>query len=406
MAKKTKANDELRIGIIGAGGRGCVAKNAHGVDGGRVVAVCDTRPEALKHWDEYVDSQKHLFTTHEKLYHTKDYRKLLDRKDVDAVFVTAPDYLHEEMALAALDAGKSVYLEKPMTITLEGCDRVLKKAMETGSKLFVGHNMRHMDFILKMKELIESGIIGELQACWCRHFISYGGDAYFKDWHSEQKNTTGLLLQKGAHDIDVIHWLSGGFTKRVVGMGKLSVYNRCPDRRDPALPGCAAWDSANWPPLEQKQISPVIDVEDQSTIMMELDNGVMANYMQCHYTPDECRNYTFIGDAGRIENIGSNHIAIYTNRSGSSFNDPNQLIRLTPPRGGHGGADPQIVRAFVNFAKGAGTVESNSPIAARNSVATGVLGSYSMRNGNIPMDVPLITDKKMIRYFANGQKKK
>lgn len=406
MAKKTiRSNDELRIGIIGAGGRGCVVKNAHGVDGGRVVAVCDIREEAHKMWDDYVESQKSLFSRHEKLFHTDDYRKILERKDVDAVFITAPDFLHEKFALDTLDSGKALYLEKPMTITIEGCDKVLKRAMKTGTKLFIGHNMRHMDYILKMKELIESGIIGEVQTCWCRHFISYGGDAYFKDWHSEQKNTTGLLLQKGAHDIDVIHWLCGGFTKRVVGMGRLSVYNRCKDRHPANVPGVAEWNEENWPPLEQKRMSPVIDVEDESTVMMQLDNGIMANYMQCHYTPDECRNYTFIGDRGRIENLGSKHIAIYTKRAWGSFNDPDQLIRLPPLSGGHGGADPQIVKAFIHFAKGEGSVASNSPVAARNAVATGVLGSYSIRNGNVPMDVPGV-DPKIVAYFANGQQKK
>lgn len=404
--KKTiKANDELRIGVIGAGGRGRVARNAHGVDGGKVVAVCDIRDEALEDWDKYVESQKHLFGGKaEKLYHTKDYRRLLARKDIDAVFVTTPDYLHEEMAVAALEAGKTLYLEKPMTITIEGCDRVLKTAMETETRIFVGHNMRHMDYILKMKELIESGIIGELQTVWCRHFISYGGDAYFKDWHSEQQYTTGLLLQKGAHDIDVIHWLSGGYTERVVGMGRLSVYNRCPDRRSPDVPGEASWDAANWPPLEQKKISPVIDVEDSSTVMMQLDNGVTANYMQCHYTPDACRNYTFIGDKGRIENIDERHIAIHTTRHWG-FNDADQIIKMPPTVGGHGGADPQIVQAFVNFAKNGTSVPSNNPVAARNSVAAGVLGSFSMRNGCVPMDVPPV-DPKIIKYFANGQKKK
>ncbi len=397
-SKKTdKANNELRIGVIGTGGRGVVAKNAHGVEGGKVVAMCDIRPEVFQPW---CDNMKMDIN---KVFRTDDYRRILDRKDVDAVFITTPDYYHEEMACAALEAGKTVYLEKPMAITIEGCDKVLATAKRTGTKLFVGHNMRYMDFVLKMKELIDSGAIGQLQACWCRHFISYGGDAYFKDWHSESQNTTGLLLQKGAHDIDVIHWLCGGYTKRVVGMGKLSVYNRCKNRRPESERGNAAFNDSNWPPLEQTGISPVIDVEDESTLMMQLDNGVQANYMQCHYTPDECRNYTFIGDEGRIENLGYNQIAIYNNRRGGSFGTPDMLLRIPPASGGHGGADPQIVATFVKFAKGETDADRNSPIAARNSVATGVLGTYSIRNGNIPMDVPA-PNKTVEKYFAGGQK--
>ncbi len=400
VEKSAKKDDRvLRIGVLGAGGRGGLASNVLQEGSGAVItALCDIRPEAFESpaWKSLKNDKS--------IFRTDDYKKVLARKDVDAVFVTVPDYLHEEFAVAALKAGKTVYLEKPMAITIEGCDRILRTAMETGSRLFVGHNMRHMDYIIRMKELIDSGIIGELQTVWCRHFISYGGDAYFKDWHSEAKNTTGLLLQKGAHDIDVIHWLSGGYTKRVVGMGRLSVYNRCKNRRKASERGIVTWSESNWPPLELKGISPVIDVEDESTVMMQLDNGVLANYMQCHYTPDHCRNYTFIGDKGRIENYGDGYgrrIDVYTTRGG--FGMPDQSFYLRDVAGGHGGADPDIVAAFVRFAKNGESIPSNSPIAARNSVATGVLGTYSIRNGNMPQEIPPPAED-LVEYFNNGQK--
>ena len=70
-----------------------------------------------------------------------DYRELLKIKDIDAVMIASPDFLHEEQTVAALEAGKAVYLEKPMAITIDGCDRILRTAYETGSKLFVGHGI-------------------------------------------------------------------------------------------------------------------------------------------------------------------------------------------------------------------------------------------------------------------------
>ncbi len=384
-------NDELRIGVIGAGGRGNLAQIAHNPGkGSAVTALCDTYPEAFKSWDRVLENGPAPFTT-------SDYRKILDRADIDAVFITSPDFLHEEMAVAALEAGKSVYLEKPLAITIEGCDRILETAARTGSKLFVGHNMRHMSFVLKMKEIIDSGAIGQVQCVWCRHFVNYGGDAYFKDWHSERKNTTGLLLQKGAHDIDVIHWLAGGYTKRVSAMGRLSVYNRCTGRRSPDERGDPTFRQEDWPPLSQKGLSPVIDVEDESTVMMQLDNGVLANYMQCHYTPDACRNYTFIGDAGRVENVTEKFIAIYKSRC--EHGEPDEMLRVDPTPGTHGGADSDIVAAFVRFAKGEGSIASNSPIAARNSVAAGVSATWSIRNGSAPVDVPPVSDA-VSAYFA------
>lgn len=387
--------DDLRIGVIGAGGRGQLANNAHNPGkGSRLVAGADVNPKALIKFKE---------TYGEEVFVTDDYRKLLERKDIDAVFVTSPDFLHEEQALAALEAGKAVYLEKPMAITIEGCDRLLNTAMRTGSKLYLGHNMRHFPAILKMKEVIDSGIIGKVQLAWCRHFISYGGDAYFKDWHSEQQFSTGLLLQKGAHDIDVIHWLAGGYTKSVVGMGMLSIYDKC-ERRDPSTPGIASWSNAHWPPMAQKGMSPVIDVEDSNMIMMQLDNGVQASYMQCHYAPDSERNYTFIGTQGRVENIGDYgkcEIHVWTTRGSRA--EPDIIHYLKPLEGSHGGSDPAIVQTFVDFVR-FGVKTNTSPVAARNSVAAGVMGHDSMRGDGGRRDIPQLP-KNVIEYFENGQKK-
>ncbi len=385
----------MKIGVIGVGGRGQLAKYAHlPEEGFKLVAGADINDESLDTFKKFAGDDAFV---------TKDFKKLLAIKDIEAVFITSPDYLHEKQALAALEAGKAVYLEKPMAITIEGCDRLLNAAYKTGSKLYLGHNMRHFSSVLQMKEIIDSGVIGKVQAGWCRHFISYGGDAYFRDWHSEQKNTTGLLLQKGAHDIDVIHWLMGSYTKKVVGMGMLSVYDKC-KRRSPKVPGIARWDTAQWPPLKIGGFSPVIDVEDHNMIMMQLENGAQASYMQCHYTPDSERNYTFIGTQGRLENIGDSwqcEVHVWTQRGTRTA--PDIVYHLKPQEGSHGGSDPAIVREFLKFVRD-GIKTNTSPIAARNSVAVGVQGHKSMRSGSNAKLIPPIP-KNLINYFENGQKK-
>ena len=294
-----------------------------------------------------------------------------------------------------------------MAITIEGCDRILETAYRTGSKLMVGHNMRYMDFVLKMKEIIDSGIIGEIQAVWCRHFISYGS-CYFRHWCSEQKNCTGLLLQKGAHDIDIIHWLAGGYSERVTGMGRLSVYNRTTGRRkaDEKPDRKVSFTDACWPPLELKGLSPVMDVEDHSMLLMQLSNGVQASYEQCMYAPDSERNYTFIGTRGRVENIGDYHgdreIHVWTQRGLRS--KPDIVYHLKDVQGTHGGSDKIILNAFFDFLLEDRT-PSVSPVAARYAVAAGVMGHYSMRNGNVPGVIPPLRPE-LVDYFENGQHKK
>lgn len=387
------SNNELLIGVIGAGGRGGLAGHAHKPEEGvRLVAGADTNEDALTRFKERYGPDVLV---------TKDYRDVLKQDDIAAVFVTTPDFLHEEHAVAALEAGKAVYLEKPMAITIAGCDRILRTAFENKVKLYLGHNMRHMAFVQKMKELIDDGAIGKVKAGWCRHFVSYGCDAYFKDWHAEQSKATSLLLQKGAHDIDVLHWLCGGYSQRVTAVGGLSVYDQIEDRHDPAERGDASWHFENWPPLSQKGLNPIIDVEDLSMMLMELDNGVFCSYQQCHYTPDGWRNYTIIGTEGRIENFGDSPgdctVRLWNKRC--DYKESGDVEFPIPAvEGGHGGADPRIVDEFIDHVR-TGSRTTTSPIAARNSVAAGCCAAQSLRNGNGPVDVPRVSDE-VVDYFA------
>ena len=258
----------LNIGIIGTGRRGRLADIAHNpTEGVRLVAGADVVYGALQKFKEKFGND---------VFVTKDYKELLARRDIDAVFITSPDLSHEEHAISALKAGKHIYLEKPMAITIDGCDRILTTASRKKLKLYVGHNMRHMSFVQQMKELIDDGAIGEVKAGWCRHFIGYGGDAYFKDWHAERKKTTSLFLQKGTHDIDILHWLCKGYTERVTALGGLTLYNQISDRRDLSEPANTGWHDENWPPLSQKKLNPVVDVEDLNMMLMKLDNGVFG----------------------------------------------------------------------------------------------------------------------------------
>lgn len=387
------------IGLIGADFslRAALIEKNYPRDTAEMSAVCDRNPAMLERYrEEHPDSRAYLCS---------DWKELLANPDVDAVCIMVRDQYHEEIAVAALEAGKAVYLEKPMALSVEGCDRILETAWRTGSKLFIGHNMRYVPSILKMKEIIDSGLIGEIQSVWVRHFINYGS-CYFRHWCARRETCNGLLLQKGAHDIDVIHWLAGGYTTRVTGMGRLSVYNRTTGRLAPgeAPDRKISWDPGCWPPLELKGLDPELNVEDHNMMLMQLDNGVQASYEQCMYTPDAERNYTFIGTRGRVENIGDFgdcRIHVWTRRGARS--EPDIVYHLKATDEGHGGSDPEIVNAFFDFVR-TGKNPVVSPVAARNAVAAGAMAHYSMRHGNIPMDIPPVRSE-LLEYFADGQKR-
>lgn len=384
---------EINVGVIGAERRGRIAELAHQPENCVFLKAASTlHPERIEDMRKYGSD----------FLITDDYRKVLNDSRLDAVFVCTPDWLHEEHVLEAISAGKHVYLEKPMAISIEGCDRLINAAKEKGVLLYVGHNMRFFPVMQKMKQLIDSDAIGEVQAIWCRHFISYGGDAYFKDWHSEQRYSHGLLLQKGVHDIDIIQWLAGSFARRVVGMGKLSVYNTLPRRPEdtPSLP--VVFNRNNWPPLETSGYSPIIDVEDHSMVLMQLESGVQASYTQCHYTPDDQRNYTIIGTRGRIENCGDHSteekwatVHLWNRRSGFSELG-NEVFRIPPLTGSHGGADPLVVDDFIGALRGK-KISGASSLDGRMAVAAGYLATESIRGNSRPYDVQKFVPQSVAR---------
>ncbi|NED96596.1 Gfo/Idh/MocA family oxidoreductase [Phytoactinopolyspora alkaliphila] len=375
---------QLRLGVVGVGVRAELARHA-GQAGGRVVACADPAARAR-------DTARELFGPETRV--VADHRDLVGH-GLDGVFVTSPDHTHARVAIDFLRAGVAVYLEKPMATTVEDCDAILRAAQASGTLLFCGHNMRYMPVIETMKSLLDAGEIGEVKTVWCRHFVGHGGDFYFKDWHAEAAKSTGLLLQKGAHDIDVIHWLAGAHSDLVTGMGALQVYGDVTDRRDNSGRRMREWfDVGNWPPADARELNPVIDVEDTSMIHMRLANGVLASYQQCHFTPDYWRNYTIIGTRGRMENFGDTvdaEIRLYQRRSDY---DPVGTRVVPVPRGsgGHGGADAAAVAEFLAAITGE-AVPRTHPLDARAAVATGVAGTASIRTGSVPIriDPPNLT---------------
>lgn len=222
--------NKLKVGLIGCLGGARLAKQCHsGNLMAEVVAGTDVSLDNLE-----VFKQEYQEEFNQSVNGYLDYREMVEKENLDAVMVMTPDHFHEEHAQYVIEHELPVFLEKPLSISVESCDRIISLAEKRKVKLMIGHNMRHMWFTNKMKEIVDSGVIGKVQAIWVRHFVSYGA-GYFQKWYSEREHVNGLLLQKGAHDIDIIHWLGGAYTKRVSAFGNLSVYDTLP-RREPNTP--------------------------------------------------------------------------------------------------------------------------------------------------------------------------
>lgn len=388
----------VRIGVIGIGARAPLALNSERSHvPAQVVAACDPHELARDRVESQLSRDPQTFPVYQTVTE-------LIAHGIDAAFVTSPDDTHAQIACQLLEAGVAVYLEKPLAITLESATDVLETAYRTGTKLYVGHNMRHMIVVRTMRDLILEGRIGEVKAIWCRHFVGTGGDFYFKDWHATREHGTGLLLQKAAHDIDVMHWLAGSWTREVTAMGDLMVYGQITDRADHSNELMFDWYSRdNWPPLSQTGLNDVIDVEDISMMLMRMDSGVLASYQQCHFTPDYWRNYTVIGTEGRIENFGDTdggHIKLWNTRVGYNP-DGDEQFPIVGDASGHNDADQKIVDEFLRFVTEGGPTDT-SPLGAWNAVAAGIQATNSLRDGSQPREIPELPDE-LVRYFLAHQ---
>jgi len=316
---------------------------------------------------------------------TKDWQEILGRGDVDAVAVCVPDFLHEEVVVAALEAGKHVFQEKPMALTIEGCDRILQAWRQSGKRLMVGHNMRYMTWVRTMKDVIRRGQIGEPQGAWCHHYVGTGGDWYFHDWHALRKNTTSLLLQKACHDFDVMQWLLSQWPQTVSAFGARQYFG---GDRDPALTCSACPDQGRCPEFqtgsrEQCVFRQTVDVEDHAVVNLVYDQGALGSYTQNHFLPHHrySRDHVVIGTEGVVWNSpGEDRVYVDTRRSwrGKWLEYSNQVYEMKPVRGGHGGADPEICQAFVNHVLDGEELVATPP-AARMAVAAGCQATRSIR---------------------------
>lgn len=138
-----------------------------------------------------------------------DFRELVARSDLDIIDIVVPNYLHEAVACAGLEAGKHVLLEKPMSTSVAACDRILETARRSQKLLLVGHEMRFSPLYVRIRELIEAGQIGEpryvLVDLWRRPYRPGAGE-----WRIDPERVGSWTLEEPVHYFDAAAWFLEG----------------------------------------------------------------------------------------------------------------------------------------------------------------------------------------------------
>lgn len=218
-------SDKIKIGLIGVGQRGLglatVIKNTPGL---ALTACCDLIPGNLA-------GGMKLSAPNSKSY--TDYRKLLEDKNVDAVVIATPLYLHYPMAMEALKANKHIYIEKTMTYDIVQALNIVKEVKKHPKLVFqVGHQYRYYDMYPKIKTYIANGLIGKVT-----HFESqYNRNSNWRrpvpagytdkqiNWRMYKEYSGGVLAELSAHQIDVVNWLTDSRPEKVMAMGDVNYW--------------------------------------------------------------------------------------------------------------------------------------------------------------------------------------
>ena len=221
IRKINAANNQVQFGVIGTGGRGqYLLTHFNTLDTGRCVAVCDIYEPHLK---------KGMQASKDKPQGYKDYRELLSRKDIDAVVIATPLYVHFPVTRDALEAGKHVFCEKSLVFKPEEV-HALRALAEAHPKqvLQVGLQRRYSKFYQTAKAMIDKGVIGQVthvRAQWHRNpgwtMKQYPERQRELNWRLFREYSGGLTAELASHQIDVADWMFGATPEFVVGVGSL-----------------------------------------------------------------------------------------------------------------------------------------------------------------------------------------
>jgi len=219
-----QANEKLRLGIIGCGGRGpwigdLFEKNANA----KVVAVHDYFSNRVKAAGEKLD------VADKRRYTGLDGYKELVRSDVDAVAVISPPYFHPEQAVAALEAGKHVYLAKPIAVDVPGCTAIVEAAKKANGKLsvLVDFQTRNNEFFRGAAQRVHEGMIGDPVL---GHVFYHTGrlgkkaepgteTARLRNWVFDKALSGDIIVEQNIHVLDVANWYLKAHPVKACGTG-------------------------------------------------------------------------------------------------------------------------------------------------------------------------------------------
>jgi len=368
--------------VVGAGGRGRTYANyiAEHPEQGKVVGVAEPIDFCRRRViDKYAIPAEHVST---------DWRDLAKRpKFADAVLICTQDAMHADPAVAFAEKGYHILLEKPMAPSADECRRIVAAVKRAGVLFAVCHVMRYSPHTAALKEILDSGAIGDIVSMQRLEPVGYWHQAHSfvrGHWRNEAEASC-MLLAKSCHDLDGIRYLIGKRCKSVASFGSLKHF-RTEEKPDgaadrcfncPVEPTCAysakkiylgrvERGHTGWPvgvlvngEVSSDSVTEALrtgpygrcvyacdnDVVDHQVVAMEFEEGVTATFTMVAFSEMRARQTRIFGTRGELRSNGS-VIEVY-----DFLTDQTKTVDTRASAGditgGHGGGDAGVMKAFL-----------------------------------------------------------
>jgi predicted dehydrogenase len=421
----------IRYAIVGAGSRSMMYSQAlldQFRDQGELVAYCDVNPARMAFMNRYY--QESLGAKPVATYPPQGFQQMLEEQRVQVVIVCSVDRTHHRYIIQTLEAGRDAITEKPMTIDAEKCQAILDTIARTGRKLRVTFNYRYSPRNSQVKELLASGVIGEVISVHFEWLLdtSHGAD-YFRRWHRDKRNSGGLMVHKATHHFDLVNWWLGSRPELVFGLGALRYYGRenaeargvvTPYFRytgsEAAKSDPFALDLADDETLralyleaephdgyqrDQNVLGDGISIEDDMAVLVRYASKTTLTYHLTAYSPWEGYRVAFNGNQGRLEylvvenpfveravpvdprlfqhpvidSVDHTEIVIYP-----LFGKPRR-VEPAKSSGGHGGGDERLLRDLLVAVERDPLGRAANHVDGAFSILTGIAANQSFATG-------------------------
>lgn len=313
-------------------------------------------------------------------------------KFADSVMICTQDKMHYEPAMAAIEKGYHILLEKPISPSPRECIEIAEAANAKGVNVVVCHVLRYTSFFSKIKEIIDSGAIGDVVSIMHSENVGFYHQAHSfvrGNWRNSRESSP-MILAKSCHDTDIIQWLIGRECLKISSFGSLKHFRRenapenTPDR---CIEGCreasrCPYDAVKFYLREEKnnpwfsqavtgvvgpseeQIEEALkngpygrcvykcdnDVVDHQVVNMQFEDDITVSFTMSAFTPQIDRTIKIMGTKGELGGKMGKEMSIVLH---DFLTKTEKKIECElPASGGHGGGDVGIMKAFCRLLNG------------------------------------------------------